>query len=264
MTYKDGIGGHFGGIVAERSANVSGQYGNLEIVNCANYGDLAQLGNGGAYGGALGYQYRLANVLIDGFQNHGTIGGETDPKGNVLTSGYAGGVIGQISELYNTQPISIVNSANYGAVLGGIYTGGMVGSVSANTGHGDTRIMVTNSANYVIFPASTDAHRYGQLFAAFQSKTTESATRVYGAWNCFFMDDEFVGYNAGSVIHTDGTVTADDEGYTSHSAMKALNVWATANGYGSWVEGKIGDAVYPELAVFCRKPATSGLMILFR
>ena len=265
MTYTSGIGGHFGGIVAQRGANVSGQYGCLEIVDCANYGNLAQLGNGGAYGGALGYQYRLANVLIDGFQNHGTIGGETDPNGNVLTAGYAGGVIGQISELYNEQPVSVVNSANYGTVLGGIYTGGIVGSISANTGHGDTRIMVTNSANYVTFPASTDTHRYGQLFAAFQSITTASATRVYGAWNCFFMDDEFVGYNAGSVIHTEGNVTAVDVGYTSSSASVALNDWAKENGYEQWVDGNVGGIDYPELKIFCANPPTvKGLMLLFR
>ena len=264
MTHTGGIGGHFGGIVAERSANVNGQYGCLEIVNCANYGDLAQLGNGGAYGGALGYQYRFGNVRIDGFQNHGTIGGETDPKGNALTSGYAGGIIGQLSELYNAQPVSVVNSANYGAVLGGIYTGGIVGSASANTGHGDTRIMVTNSANYVVFPASTDEHRYGQLFAAFQSKTTASSTRVYGAWNCFFVSDELVGFNGGSVVHTEDNITVADSGYSPSKARKALTAWAEENGYEPWTQGKIGDKVYPELGIFCEKPYVDGFMLYVR
>ena len=273
--YNGGIDGRFGGIVGSRNFvnSTSGVFGGmLTIVDCANYGDIDAMGNGlntqsqigNYYGGIIAYVYRLG-VTVMRCQNHGRIGSLKYGEDGDIVDGSSGGIAATLSDLYGANPVTVTDSANYGPVYGGRYAGGIFGNLGGNADYRSMAATTTNSANYgVLEVALKEDGLVGQWIGYLGSNPKHPEANEFGACNCFFMTTSIVGRSAGYEAHIENCKTAVDEGYTSHSAMKALNAWATANGYGSWVEGKIGDAVYPELAVFCKKPAISGLMLFFR
>ena len=86
-----------------------------------------------------------------------------------------------------------------------------------------------------------------EVFAAFESAPAALSTRVYGAWNCYFPTNNFVGENAGATIGGEDTCQfASDEGFTVSSARNKLNSFAVPAGYETWIRGRKG----PELSCF--------------
>ena len=271
-TYAAGAEGRFAGIVGFRTGNVnSGTLcGSLTIVDCENYGDIDSQGAGPKvyYGGIFGYTYRLGAISISRCKNMGRIGGRPASATYTVTGGASGGIVAYLDDVYGKRPIFITDSANYGEVIGGSCAGGQVGYVSANADYGDVFVISTNCANYASVSVLVDGGYAGEWIGDLNTNPKETvAPRCgYGALNSFFMTENLVGHTAGAVANFEGYRTPQDDGYTSRSAVKALDDWATANGYESWVEGKIGNTVYPELRIFCANPQTApkGLKILFR
>ena len=255
------VGGNVAGIVAQRNANMAGRNGTLELVDCANNGDLLGIGTSANYGGALANHWRLGCIDIVRFVNRGRIGTGTGVnEDEIATGGASAAFVAQSSELYDTQYIHVRDSANYGKIAGGKYAAGFFGQISANTGHGTTHCVATNCANYAEVEAYADTHYVGQVFAAFESAPAALSTRVYGAWNCYFPTNNFVGVNAGATIGGEDTcLFASDEAFTVTGARNKLNSFAVPSGYETWIRGRNG----PELSCFA-DPYSPGTVILIR
>ncbi len=242
-------GSSIGGIVGKRSYNDTGHGGVLHIVECANFGNIATPGTSGAsIGGIVGYFWRACETVLDRCVNRGAIGTAVAGDGTSLVTGNsAGGLFGHVSSLYTGNPVTVTNSANYGAVTAGAYAGGLVGNFDANTGHGDTKIMFYNCANYGTVVGTTEQTPTGQIFASFDSKVADSSSRQYGAVNSFFMTDQFYADNSGSTIITNELVTAADAGYNASAAKRALNAAVAGSDgvYEEWRLGKIGPELLP-------------------
>lgn len=242
------VAGNVGGIVAQRDANMANLNGTLELIDCANNGDLLGIGTSVNYGGAIGYHWRLGCIDILRFVNRGRIGTGTGVnEADKATGGASAAFVAQSWELYNGQYIRVRDSANYGKITGGTYAGAFFGWIKANTGHTHTFCTATNCANYAEVEAVAETHYTGQVFAAFDSAPANLATRVYGAWNCYFPSRGFVGHNAGATIGGEDTCQiASDVGFSVSAARKKLNSFAVADGYETWIRGRNG----PELECF--------------
>ena len=242
------VAGNVGGIVAQRDANMADLNGTLELIDCANNGDLLGIGPSVNYGGALGSHWRLGCIDIVRFVNRGRIGtGTCVNEADKATGGASAAFVAQSRELYNSQYIHVRDSANYGKITGGAYAGAFFGSINANTGHPYTHCSATNCANYAEVEAVAETRYTGQVFASFESAPGDSARRVYGAWNCYFPSRGFVGHNAGATIGGEDTCQfASDVGFSVPAARKKLNSFAVADGYETWIRGRNG----PELECF--------------
>ena len=185
--------------------------------------------------------------------------GTTPVTGNV-----AGGLIGFVDSLYNNNSVTATNCANYGAVTGGKYAGGLLGGFNANDGHPSTILLFYNCANYGSLSAPAEGGLTGEIFARFETNVADSPARQYGAVNSFFMTKNFCADNSESTIITNGLVTAADNGYAPASAKRALNVAVEENGYEPWVLGRVGDAVFPELECFMTRAGKTSLVVIIR
>ena len=261
------MGSSIGGILGKRSYNASGHGGVLHVVGCANNADLATPGTSGAsIGGIIGYFWRGCEAVLDRCVNRGNIGTAVAGDGTTAVTGNdVGGIIGQASSLYTGNPVTATNCANYGAVTGGANVGGFVGYFDANGGHGDTKLMFYNCANYGTIGGTTQETQAGQIFGKFGAEVATSSSRQYGAVNSFFMTPSFYADDSGSVIITNGLVTAADEGYAPSPARKKLNSVAEGDdSYEPWVLGRVGDAVFPELECFMTRAGKTSLTIIIR
>jgi hypothetical protein len=125
--------------------------------------------------------------------------------------------------------------------------------------------MFYNCANYGTLSAPAEGGLTGEIFARFETTVADSLNRQYGAENCFFLTDNLYADNSESTIITNGLVTAADEGYEPSSARKKLNKVAEGDdSYESWVLGRVGDSVFPELECFMTKAANSGMSLIIR
>lgn len=261
------MGSSIGGILGKRSYNASGHGGVLHVVGCANNADLATPGTSGAsIGGIIGYFWRGCETVLDRCVNRGNIGTAVAGDGTTAVTGNdVGGIIGQVSSLYTGNPVTATNCANYGTVTGGANVGGFIGIFDANSGHGDTKLMFYNCANYGAIVGTTQETLAGQIFGKFGATVATSSSRQYGAVNSFFMTPSFYADDSGSVIITNGLVTAADEGYEPSPVRKKLNNVAEGDdSYESWVLGRIGNAVFPELECFMTKAANKGMTVIIR
>ena len=262
-------GSSVGGIVGRRFSNYSGHAGVLYIVDCANNADIASPGTSGAnLGGIVGYYYRGVETVMDRCVNRGAIGTNVAGDGtSAVTGNNVGGLLGY-AEIYKNNLVVATNCANYGAVTAGMCAGGFVGGFDTNADHADTSLMFYNCANYGAVDGADEDALTGQIFAKFGTQVATLLSRRYGAVNCFFMTNNFYAVDSGSVIITNGLVTAVDEGYVPGEARKTLNLEAKENGYELWVLGKVGkgeDAfVAPELECFRKKSANPGFKVVFR
>ena len=242
-------GSAIGGIVGRRGNDSSGHGGILHIADCANNADIATPGTSNAsIGGLIGYLRRGCEAVIDRCVNRGNIGTAVAGDGtSTVTGNHVGGLFGQVSSLYSGNPIMVTNSANYGTVTAGSYAGGLVGGFDANTGHGDTKLMFYNCANYGAVVGTTEQTPTGQLFAKFGATVADSPNRQYGAVNSFFMTDDLYADDSGSTIILEGIVTAEDEGYKAAAARRQLNlaVAESDGAYETWMVGKIGPELLP-------------------
>ena len=242
-------GSSVGGIVGRRSYNSGGHGGILHIIDCANNADLASPGTSGAsLGGIVGYFWRGCETVVERCVNRGDIGTAVAGDGaSAVTGNNVGGIFGYVSSLYSGNPVTVTNSANYGAITAGGNVGGLAGGVDANAGHGDTKLMFYNCANYGTL-VGTDADALtGQIFAKFGTTVSTSSNRQYGAVNSFFMTDDFYAENTGSRIILEGLVTAEDEGYKTIVAKRTLNeaVAESEGAYEEWMVGMIGPELLP-------------------
>ena len=248
MTITYGI--RIGGILGERNINALAEHGGvLYIVDCANLGDIPSLGTTAAYlGGIVGFLYRGCETVLSGCVNRGDIGTAVAGDGTTpVTGNVAGGLIGFVDSLYNNNSVTATNCANYGAVTGGQYAGGLVGGFNANQGHPSTVLMFYNCANYGTLSAPAEGGLTGEIFAKFETLVADSPARQYGATNCFFMTRDFYADNSGSAIITNGLVTAADAGYNASAAKRTLNavVGGTGGVYEEWRVGKVGPELLP-------------------
>jgi hypothetical protein len=260
-----------GGILGERNINASAEHGGvLWIVDCANFGDICSPGESGAnLGGIVGFLYRGCETVLAGCVNRGAVGTAVAGDGTTpVTGNVAGGLVGFVDSLYNNNSVTATNCANYGAVTGGKYAGGLVGGFNANQGHPSTVLMFYNCANYGTLSAPAEGGLTGEIFARFETMVADSSLRQYGAVNSFFMTKNFYADNSGSTIITNGLVTAADAGYTPSNGKRTLNAVAAVNSYEPWVLGRIGEGnaafVAPELACFMTKLANPGFTVIIK
>ena len=261
----------FGGILGERSINETSVHGGvLSIIDCVNLGNIYSPGTTNAcLGGIVGYLYRGCEAVLDSCVNRGAVGSAVAGDGTTpVTANSAGGLIGFLESLYNNNSVTATNCANYGAVTGGKYAGGLVGGFNATQGHPSTVLMFYNCANYGKLSAPAEGGLTGEIFARFETTVADSPNRQYGAVNSFFMTKNFYADNSGSAIITNGLVTAVDEKYSPSGARKTLNTTVQENDWEPWVLGRIGDGdaafAAPELACFMTKLANPGFTVIIR
>ncbi len=237
---------NLGGILGARSFNSSGHGGVLHIIDCANLGDIPASGTGNCrLGGIVGHFYRGDKTVLERCVNRADIGSATLFNGTAVTGNDAGGLFGYVSDLYNLNPISATNCANYGAVTAKC-AGGLAGNVTANGGHGYTSLMFHNCANYGTLTPLGEDGMTGEIFARFGSKVANSANRNYGAVNSFFQSDAYYATNTESRIILESLATASDAGYAASAAVNTLNTVAEANAaYVNWKVGRIGPELEP-------------------
>lgn len=261
----------FGGILGERSINETSVHGGvLSIIDCVNLGNIYSPGTTNAcLGGIVGYLYRGCEAVLDSCVNRGAVGSAVAGDGTTpVTANSAGGLIGFLESLYNNNSVTATNCANYGAVTGGKYAGGLLGGFNATQGHPSTVLMFYNCANYGKLSAPAEGGLTGEIFARFETNVADSPNRQYGAVNSFFMTKNFYADNSGSAIITNGLVTAVDEKYSPSGARKTLNTTVQENDWEPWVLGRIGDGdaafAAPELACFMTKLANPGFTVIIR
>ena len=260
----------FGGILGERYYNDREHGGVLYVIDCTNLGNICSPGESGAnLGGIVGYLYRGCETVLSGCVNRGVVGTAVVGDGTTpVTGNVAGGLVGFVESLYNNNPVTATNCANYGAVTGGKYAGGFVGGFNTNKDHSNTILMFYNCANYGSISAPAEGGLTGEIFARFETTVADSLNRRYGAVNCFFMTKNLYADNSKSTIITEGIVSADEEGYSPVGARKKLNVAVNENGYMPWVLGRVGEGavsfIAPELACFMQKEANLGFKITIR
>ena len=259
-----------GGILGERNYNDREHGGVLYVIDCTNLGNICSPGTSGCnLGGIVGYLYRGCETVMAGCVNRGNVGTAVAGDGTTpVTANSAGGFIGFVDSLYNNNPVTATNCANYGAVTGGKYAGGFVGGFNTNKDHQYTILMFYNCANYGSLSAPAEGGLTGEIFARFETTVADSPARQYGAVNSFFMTKNFYADNSGSTIITNGLMTAADEGYAASNAKKTLNIVANESGYEPWVLGRIGEGAAaftaPELECFMTKKANPGFTIIIK
>ena len=270
-TVNNGYTVKFGGILGERNINASAEHGGvLWIVDCVNLGNICSPSESGCnLGGIVGFLYRGCETVLAGCVNRGAVGTAVAGDGTTpVTGNVAGGLVGFVDSLYNNNSVTATNCANYGAVTGGKYAGGLVGGFNANQGHPSTILMFYNCANYGTLSAPAEGGLTGEIFARFETNVADSSARQYGAVNSFFMTKNFCADNSGSAIITNGLVTAVDEKYSPSGARKTLNAAVQENDWEPWVLGRIGEGnaafVAPELKCFMTKAANPGFAIIIR
>lgn len=270
-TVKVTYGLKIGGILGERNINASAEHGGvLWIVDCVNLGNICSPSESGCnLGGIVGFLYRGCETVLAGCVNRGAVGTAVAGDGTTpVTGNVAGGLVGFVDSLYNNNSVTATNCANYGAVTGGKYAGGLVGGFNANQGHPSTVLMFYNCANYGTLSAPAEGGLTGEIFARFETNVADSSARQYGAVNSFFMTKNFCADNSESTIITNGLVTAADAGYTPSNGKRTLNAVAVVNSYEPWVLGRIGDGdaafTAPELTCFMTKLANPGLKVIIR
>ena len=246
----------FGGILGERNINASAEHGGvLWVVDCANFGNICSPGESGAnLGGIVGFLYRGCETVLAGCVNRGAVGTAVAGDGTTpVTGNVAGGLVGFVDSLYNNNSVTATNCANYGAVTGGKYAGGLLGGFNANQGHPSTILLFYNCANYGTLSAPAEGGLTGEIFARFETNVADSPARQYGAVNSFFLTDNLYADNSGSAIVTNGLLTAADAGYKSSTAKHTLNlaVAESAGLYEEWRVGKIGPELLPFWDGYC-------------
>jgi hypothetical protein len=270
-TVNNGFTMKFGGILGERNINETSVHGGvLWIVDCSNLGNICSPSASGCnLGGIVGFLYRGCETVLSGCVNRGAVGTAVAGDGMTpVTGNVAGGLVGFVESLYNNNSVTATNCANYGAVTGGKYAGGLLGGFNANQGHPSTILMFYNCANYGTLSAPAEGGLTGEIFARFETEVADSPDRRYGAVNCFFMTKNLYADNSKSTIITEGIVSADEEGYSPVRARKKLNADVNENGYVPWVLGRVGEGassfIAPELACFMQKEANLGFKITIR
>ena len=201
------------------------------------------------------------DALIDGCVNRGNVSVGFEPDGQTDNlDKTAAGMIAHVEDLSKTATLSIRNSANYGDVTGE-NAAGVIATFGANPNYTATKCYVENCASY----GSVTGRTCVALAVGDWDKPKVNFTR----WieNCFFranaaQDLPLVGGEEGFVLTN--IITTIDAGYKPKDATKALTAWAVENGYEPWEQGKVGDKVYPELGIFCRKPHVDGFMLYVR
>jgi len=273
-----GASGSAGGMVGERYLNIAKHvdHGRLEIVDCVNRGAIGPLGNGNAapcyLGGAVGNVWRLGNVILTRFCNYGSVGSESDPTGQALVNGFAGGLVGgngqgtTSTSIWGNNPIVAVDCANYGDVIGAKYAGGFISSFVPGGTVDNSFVVFTNCANYGSVRTVVAGGKSGQAFGYIPTTVATAATRRFGCLNCFFVSSGLCADDSGTELLWTGSVTAEDADYESpRKTARSLTAGARAAGLGDWCVGRFAEKNrYPELVAFCAHPVVSGMQVCIR
>lgn len=260
-------GGRMGGLVGKLATENDKALS--AILDSGNFADLAGETQYGSddykklYAGGIVSTLSTASFdsLIEGCVNRGNVSVGFEPEGQTdHLDKTAGGMIAHVEDLAKGATLAIRNSANYGDVEGE-NAGGVIGTFGANANYSYTKCYVENCASY----GSVTGRTRVALAVGDWDKPKVAFTRTIE--NAFFAADSglelpVVGGPEGFV--TTNLVLSTDEGYTCTAARKALNRIASESGYEPWVSGKVGRAAYPELEVFCTKPAVSGMRVFLR
>ena len=191
--------------------------------------------------------------------NRGRVESGTEPEGSTLDKKAAGGIAGCIDSLATKAGFVLMDSANYGAVSGN-RAGGMVAQIGANVNYTGTYVVISNVANYgAVSGVTASAQCVGKATVPSASHVRRLVNSFFGGEASLFGDSDSAGDYAAS-----GVVTTGDEGYAARAAKNSLDAFAEASGNERWVLGRVGDAVFPELACFVTKAATTGLSVIVR
>lgn len=233
-----------GGLVGRYvTADMKGE--TLAFTNCLNAGSVCSTVTGASLngGGLVGIVKDDSVIYMTGCVNRGKIN---------MDGGNAGGLVGNITGFTGDYTSAFVlDCANYGTITGG-GSGGLFGTVLGNSWR-NCGVVIKNCANY----GSADSEMLG---ACVGIKNKTSIDNVFGLTANIWQSLS----DSCTTPIVQNAVSAADEGYTPSAAKRALNAVADESGYGEWIVGKVGGKKYPELAAFCKDPASSGLILLFR
>ncbi len=252
--------------------------GNTELlfVECQNVGAISNTSTGASSsyvtthaGGIVGYIGGpfTGLISISRCANRGMVMSGYEPEYSEHIRKCAGGIVAKVESLAKQSTLSVVDSANYGAVSGNS-AAGLIAQIGANVNYSGTTVVLSNVANYaavsgvtnvaqaigrVTVPAVAHARR---IVNAFFSTSANAGVPLFGNESTA---DDFV---VESVIESDVT----REGYSASADRNALNAKAAETGLGPWVLGRIGDGnasfVAPELECFMTRAGAIGLSII--
>ena len=248
---------YLGGILGKVSGdNIGSDKGQLLIAGCRNEGAIGARYAKANCGGMLGGSYRHPEICIESCVNRGTIGN--------ADAGCCGGFAGNLPDSVKGNDLIVENCANYGSVSGE-YAGGVTGRYYQNQNAASMHNRVVNFGNYGNLSGYVTNGLFLAWFATDFGGNT-SGSFYLQATNCFTsVCCTPVGQNADTSTRgqfhdeIDVVYTPGDSG-----ATKSLSAWAEENGYEPWIQGKVGDKVYPELGIFCQKPYVDGFMMYVR
>jgi len=229
-------------------------YSNVQIINCANEGDI----RGDRYlGGIVGYTN--TNTHLNGCANTGSISGSSEIGG---LAGYMQGAGGSCS---------IKNSYNKGSVTGGTITGGIIGqlyngvsitacynagaSTNAITGYVYNKTATATNTYYRSDLSGYDAPEYYQNRTSAGFNTTvygagKGSAEMGGASFAALLGDAFKESCGGPVLTwqtatahdlTDGVCYTCQAGHTGQTVKAKYNVHTSTGGYEI-----VGDTIITE------------------
>ena len=187
--------------------------------------------------------------------------------GAVESAGHAGGLVGRLLSP-NPEVLAVVNCGNAGAVHSATNcVGGIFGALDGQGQNNDKSFTYRNFKNIMNCGAlTTDTGSVGSFAGRFRS--TERNAYSAPLESAFFSEQsgeiELVGVyegkeSAGVTVDESSQIAMAANDFTNHKAVKALNVFAKANGLMNWVQTK----EYPDLSLW-GVPFNPGLTIFFR
>ena len=236
--YGCGAGGIIGGFWIS-----SGPSYNVAIENSANYGTISAgylRHAGGIIGHACTASSQLIGVTISNAVNHGAVSAHNN----------AGGLIGFLYKPKTTTAIvNSGNTANVTATTG--YAGGMIGALEFAGYNNYKDFEMTGIANILNSGAIiAESAKAGELVGCMETPENNAyiikiESPIYLAHENLEIVAKITGKEA-SAINAINSYPIRDSASLIRSAVKRLNVYATANMLPHWVREKD----YPELSLF--------------
>lgn len=231
---------NFGGIVGMVGA---GSPLKLTLTGCINTANAVLKGApSNALGGMLARSNRAVLLEMTGCVNRGNLG--YWENGSAGASTCAGGLVGEVYNLWSSDSILIRNCANYGDVAA-VSAAGFVALIVDSQGSWDAprnklKFQLLNSANY----GKTEGTSAGEAFAKIQFATVEDVTADVD--NCWTATDAYYALMPEGAVFTKTRCQTAETG--DAAALAALNeVAETAEGYAKWRLGKTTG--HPELGI---------------
>lgn len=234
-----------GGLVGMAGTGNMANYMGLELVDCANLGDIAASVNGvNAAGGMVAYLLAAAYLELRGCVNRGNVGMKAlHPIQQVYSyrTAYAGGLVGYAEKAPSgTAGTSFLvrNCANYGKITGA-EAGGMIGQING-VNQSTATFVVANSSNH----GTLDGVDYaGEVFARLIANVGVAYAPTFSIDNCWTTGPQLYASSlVAPAVSNCRTAEQDDE----TALAELVAVARAADGYALW---KIGETTHPEVGV---------------